>query len=180
MMAAKSVTFDKSIIYIEFVETFIVLAVASLLPVLVHLIPSTAAVPVGVRLLPIFYAPLVAVILFRPHVGIIAGLFAPLASAVITGRPDIQAIYMLTADLFVSMVLLSLIYKRFKTFWGAALVAYLFAKFFSSVVLGIIPEFGAGLGRIEFFLYTIKISEPGLLILLLINFLTIKYLKRGK
>ena len=179
-MAAKSITFNNSIIYTEIREIFIVLAVASVLPVLVHLIPSDSVVPVGVRLLPIFYAPLVAIILFRPHVGIIAGLFAPLVNAVITGRPDVQTIYMLTADLFVFTAFLSLIYKRFKTFWGAALVAYLIAKFFSSVVLGIIPEFGAGQGRIEFFLYTIKISEPGLLILLLINFLAVKYIKKGK
>ena len=59
-------------------HTLIILAATMLLPVLFHLIPPVRDVPMGARLLPLFYAPLVAVLLFRPHVGLIAAALAPM------------------------------------------------------------------------------------------------------
>jgi hypothetical protein len=170
-----NIAIQKSLILTEIREIFIILVFASTLPMLVHLIPWHAKTPIGATWLPIFYAPLVGIILFRPRAGIIAGILAPALNAVITGRPDVQIIYMLTAELVIFTTVASLIYTRYKSFFGTALIAYVAAKFSSSVILGIIPHFAESPGRIGFFLMAVRYSIPGLAILTLVNWLTITY-----
>lgn len=60
--------------------TLLTVLAALLLPLLVHLLPSSGGVPLGARLLPIFYAPLLATVFFGPVTSLAAGALAPFAN----------------------------------------------------------------------------------------------------
>ena len=78
-------------------ETAILVGVAVALPLLIHLIPYQA-VPWGARLLPMFYAPLLGVILYRLSAGIVPALLAPILNLAITGQMDAQEALDLIAE----------------------------------------------------------------------------------
>jgi hypothetical protein len=171
---------SKKALLVEAGQAFLVLAFASVLPILFHLIPYQGAIPIGARFLPIFYAPIIGIMLFRPRVGIFAGILAPVVNAAITGRPDAQITLMLTVDLAIFTVVLSLLFGKIKYFWANAAISYIIAKFTSIIILGIIPGFMVGDGRIACFLNSLWVAEPAIVMFLLINFILAKYLKRNK
>lgn len=154
-----TVTLKKTLISLEVRETAVVLAASVVLPFLVHLVPPLAAIPLGARVLPMFYAPFIAVILFRPHVAIITGLFSPILNSLLTGHPLPEKVFVLTIELVLFSIISYLIHRKWKNFWGAAPLAYLVT------VLSVMSL----LGSIEFLIGTIVMSFPGLAILLLIN-----------
>jgi hypothetical protein len=69
----------------------------------------------------------------------------------------------LTAELVIFTAASSLLYARYKSVWGIAPAAYLIAKFFSNFIFGTMPGF------------TILTPLPGLVMLMLINWLAMKY-----
>ena len=80
-----------------------------LFPFLVHLIPVSGTVPIGARLLPIFYAPLLAAWLFHPIVGLASSLLMPFINHAFTGMPTFNVAVMTSIELSVfSIVLLAL------------------------------------------------------------------------
>lgn len=89
-------------------STALALAVSTALPVIVHLLPAGAQGPIGPRLLPIFFAPLIAVLLGRPLAGLIVALLAPVTNHLLTGAPAQAMLPTLTLQLllFTSMVAL--------------------------------------------------------------------------
>jgi len=86
-------------------EMVFVLVFSVLLQVLIHLIPS-GNVPAGAYLLPLFYAPFIAVLFFRLQVGIVVALLSPLCNYLITGNPVPELLGVITIEL-VAFVLLS-------------------------------------------------------------------------
>ena len=48
------------------------------LPIILHLLPSTVGVPMGPKLLPLFYAPFIAVLFFRFPVALFVALLGPI------------------------------------------------------------------------------------------------------
>ncbi len=164
---------------IDVKNTFLVLAGASLLPVLFHLIPFSGEVPIGAMLLPIFYAPFVGIVLCRPRVGIIAGLLAPVVNSVITGMPAPDVVMMLTIEMAIFTILSSAVYSRWRNFIATAPLSYLAAKFLSSVIFGIVPSFaGAQASGMAFFLRSVFTGLPGIVMLLIVNWILVVFKKR--
>ena len=64
------------------------LALALLAPSLVHFIPSWDDSPIGAKLLPIFYAPLIAALTRKSHVSIVVAVMAPWLNHVLIGMPS--------------------------------------------------------------------------------------------
>jgi hypothetical protein len=151
---------------LEVRETAFVLAVSVALPFTIHLLPAIAARPVGAMLLPMFYAPLIAVILFRPHVAIITGLLSPLLNSRLTGHPLPEMAGLLTFELVLFSVIALLIQRRWKSFPGSAVFAYLAAVLSAAAIFHFQPW------------NIITVALPGLTVLFLINKFLLKIQSR--
>lgn len=159
------VTLRKTLVQLQVKETALVLAVSVILPFVIHLIPLFAGMPTGAMLLPMFYAPFIAVILFQPHVAIIAGLLSPTLNSLLMGYPLPEIITILTLELVVFSVIAYLIHRRWKNFRGTAPLAYLASVLIVACVLG----------SIDFFLQTIVNALPGIAVLTLINIFLLRF-----
>lgn len=165
--------FQNKLSVFQIKETLLVLTAAIAIPFLIHLIPLHDNVPWGARLLPMFYAPFIAIVFFRPHVGLIAALIAPFINALITGNPQPDKIVILTMELTIFTCTSYFIYSRLPNFKANTLISYLLAKAISWLLLLIIaaitftPTFTTSL-------FTIKNAYPGIAILALINIFAVR------
>ena len=77
------------------------------IPFAVHLVPGGSSI--GAAILPIFWAPLLAVVFFGPVPGVAAALVAPVLNHLITGMPPSFVLLPLTVELaiFVGVLLLA-------------------------------------------------------------------------
>ncbi len=157
--------------------TVVTVAAAVLLPVLVHLLPVVGNIPAGARLLPIFYAPLLAVIFFQPSVGIAASLLAPFLNHALTGSPTYEMAIILTLELTVFSAIFSAIYTRRPKFVAAAPLAYLLAKVASLIAVAVLP-FLVPAAPLQYFTSSLMTALPGLVVLSVLNVVAIKYAGR--
>jgi hypothetical protein len=151
------------------------LAVALALPFIVHIIGPVGGVPLGARLLPIFIAPLLAVVLFNAPVAVAASLLAPVLNHLIIGSPTQPITILVTVELTVFAVVVSLLHMRWPNFWAAAPVGYLLGMVAAMIVLFITPIIPAP--PFTWFTNSIVTAIPGIVILLAINFAVLRYLK---
>ncbi|MFC1807776.1 hypothetical protein ACFL0T_05380 [Candidatus Omnitrophota bacterium] len=147
----------------------IVLAAASIVPFLLHLIPYGSGREIGPIWLPIYYAPFLAVFFFKPHVSLITALAAPSLNRLFTGSPMPGVLWQLTIELFLFILLANLLYVKHKRWVGVSLVSILLTKaisrIFSYTAAGL---FGLGMQQFSFFL-SISRALPGMTVLLIIN-----------
>lgn len=135
------------------------------IPLLIHLIPASGPVPIGARLLPIFYAPLIATLLFRIHIGLIAAVLGPLLNYLLLGLPAPEILMPLTFELIIFVWTIYML----KGNWLMGPMAYLAAKVLSSSVMLLIPSFSPGPAPFDFFIQSITNAIPGLIVLLVIG-----------
>jgi hypothetical protein len=154
----------------------VTIALMLLFPYLIHLIGGPTA---GGRWLPIFYAPFVAALLFQPVVAIVAALSAPFLNHLLTGAPALPMAVVLSVELLVFVLLARQMARRWPAFWGAAPLAYLLAKLSSTLLLAILPVTLLPLSPGQFLSSSLAAAWPGLLVLLFINWLTVRGLRRG-
>ena len=145
-----------------------------LLPYLVHLITPQAGVSLGARLLPLFYAPLLAVILFDLRTAIIAAFTAPLLNHLIIGSPTLEMAVILTIEVVVFCVVASLLYRQWPRLVIIAPAAYISAVLAAALTLLIGPLLPVP--ALTFFISSISNALPGMLILLLINIVLVQYI----
>ncbi|EPR67671.1 hypothetical protein [Cyclobacterium qasimii] len=151
-----------------------VLPIAIVFPILVHLAPPINGVPVGAYLLPMFYIPFVALVAYRLPVALIVAALAPPLNFLITGNPQWGLMGILTIELvtFTFLAYALLLPNTIK--WFAAPLAYLGAKTISSAFLIFIPLIEVA--PYQFFSTSLNNAATGILILLVINILSLKYL----
>lgn len=115
--------------------TAVAVGLSVLLPVMVHLLPLTGNVPAGARLLPIFYAPLLGVLLGRPAAALTAALLAPVSNNLLTGMPAPALLPTLTTELVLFTGMALLLVKRPRLAILAPL-AWLAAHYLAPLLLG--------------------------------------------
>lgn len=155
--------------YLSIKTTLVVLVATLLLPMLVHLIPATGPIPVGARLLPMFYAPFIAIVFFRLHVGLIAGMLAPVINHLLTGKPAWPIVGLLSTELVIFAIIAFLLIKINPIRWVAAPFAYLGTKIVSAGLLVLLPMWLPGQLPIDFALTSIENGWVGIFVLLLLN-----------
>ncbi len=155
---------------------FITVVMMLILPFFIHLIGGPTA---GMRWLPMFYAPFVAVVLFHPMVSIVAGLSAPFLNHLITGAPPLPNVAMLSFELIMFSILSFQLYRRWPAFWGATPLAYLLAKVLSLLLVTFLPVPVVPVTLWQFFNTSLLNAWPGLLVLLLINWLLVRGVQRA-
>ncbi len=154
-------------------ETTIFLALTLIIPALVHQIPSNDSVPIGAKLLPIFYAPLVATILFHYRVGLFIGIAAPLINFTLFGKPALPIVGVLSLELVLFVSIVALIYtskfeftKPLHFIIGA--LGYLIAKLISSSLVFLFPQIVA-IEAQKFLFQSVSNAWLGLIFLAIIS-----------
>lgn len=146
-----------------------------LLPYLVHLIPPQGGVPLGARLLPIFFAPLIAVFLFDLRSAIVAALLAPVLNYLIIGSPNPAMVVLLTIELVVFCVAAYLLCRQKPGLVIIGPVAYVTAVAAAALVQLVVSV--TPMPALTFFVSSISNALPGMLILLIINIVLVRYFK---
>lgn len=149
-----------------------VLPLAIVFPIAVHLIPAYNGIPIGAYLLPMFYIPFIALVWYRLPVALIVAALAPILNFTLTGNPNWGFMAILTTELIL-FTFLGFIMLKGNIKWVAAPLSYIGAKVFSSLLLLAFPLLDAE--PIQFFMGSLSNAAPGILILLIINILAVKY-----
>lgn len=110
-----------------------------LLPFLAHLLPPYGKITMGMVLLPLYYAPLLAVFLFHPGVALVSGILMPFINHYAMGMPTLPLAAMLALELSVFSVVL--LWWRGKTTatYLIAPTAVLLGKAISALLLVFLP-----------------------------------------
>ena len=142
------------------------------LPALIHLIPPVNGISWGLRLLPLFYAPFLAALLFHPAVSLIAGLVAPLLNYAFTGSPPYEIALVLSFELVVFSAIVLIVERRRPKFALLAPMALILAKAVSAIALLVTPF---SFGGWSYFSGSLQTSWPALIVLTALNLLTVRY-----
>ena len=138
-----------------------------LLPIVVHLVPFNGPIPLGAFLLPMFLAPLVAAFHLSPVGLIFAAFTAPLINHALTGMPSSAMLPGLTAELLLFSLFVWWLHQRLPRIIGISVLALLSAKLTVWTVGWIL---GSGISLTPA-LFSILRATPGVLMLLLVEFL---------
>ncbi|MDB6126595.1 MAG: hypothetical protein JWM35_491 [Verrucomicrobia bacterium] len=168
---AASTTFRK----ITGLETVALLAIAWLIPFMVHVAPWSGPRPLGAYLLPMFWATFVAVYFFGIGPALLTALFAPAINLVVTGLPAWKFLSVVSFELVIFACVLTWAVRRAPRFWLLAPLGYLVAKTASTLLQAATPVFGNIGAPAAFFVSSIVGVVAGLVILAAINFALVKF-----
>jgi hypothetical protein len=158
----------------QLTQTAVVLGATMILPMLVHLLPNINGQISGAVLLPIFFAPMIAAFLYKKHVAIFAGIFAPLLNFLIMGRPAPEMVITLGFEVVLFVLALSWLKNSRFILYLAAPLAYLIS---SLLVVGGLSILGNLTNPISFWLNSTVIAIPGIILLGLLNVVILKFRK---
>lgn len=145
------------------------LAIAWLIPFLVHVLPWGGTRPLGAYLLPMFWMAFVAVYLHGLRLGLLVGLFSPMLNLLITGLPALGWLSMMGLELIVFIFFVWWTIRRTPRFWLIAPFGYLVAKILSTLglaLMGKYVDFGTSSSII---IESLRNGLPGLGVLAVIN-----------
>ncbi|MEX2511639.1 MAG: hypothetical protein WD398_01930 [Cyclobacteriaceae bacterium] len=155
----------------RFTLSLMVISIAVLLPILLHLIPPVNGIPIGAYLLPMFYIPLIALLIFGRKIALITAALAPTLNFLLVGNNNWGWMGMLTLELLVFTFVGSILIKtKFKML--LAMIALILAKLVSAIFIGsmeLLPVTPFG-----YFQASLINAIPGLLILILITYYILK------
>lgn len=152
-----------------FSELAVVIGLTMFLPIVIHMIPSWDDSPVGGKLLPIFYAPLVAALTRKMHVSLIACIVSPWLNHLLTGNPTIAVASMLCIQLIPFAYLVYVMGNRFSSKFWIGPAAYLISKPSILLLFYLIPQSMPRVDPLVHFWSTTLNAIPGVIILALIS-----------
>ncbi|MDD4012688.1 MAG: hypothetical protein PHW14_00645 [Candidatus Omnitrophica bacterium] len=152
------------------------LAASVVLPFATHLLGPGGDIPLGARLLPMFYAPYLLAVRIGYLEAVAVGSFAPYLNMLLTSRPDPSNVLSLSIEIAVFAV-----FSRYLSRWSGGSIysgamAAILSFFIVTIVLGERLLCVLSPGRTGAFLETLMIALPGLIMLVLLDCL----LKAGR
>lgn len=152
-------------------ETTLVLGMTLFLPFLVHLLPSWDDSPLGAHLLPIFYAPLAALMMGRMGIALGVSLAAPWINHLLTGMPPVPMAMMLCLQLVVFLLVVQWLHQRRFPAFGLGPLGYMTALLLSCATGSLLGALGVFFPlQLAGFFGHLLASIPGLLLLALIGY----------
>lgn len=155
-------------------QTMVILAATMLLPVLVHLLPNISGQISGAVLLPIFLAPMFATFVYKKHVAIFAGIFAPLLNYLIMGRPAPEMVITLGFEVVLFVLVLSWLKNLKGIQYVAAPLAYLAVSLTAAFGLSVL---GNLTDPVSFWMNGTLIAIPGIILMGIINVAILRFRK---
>jgi len=155
-------------------QTVQILIATMILPVLVHLLPNINGQISGVVLLPIFFAPMVAAFIYKKHVAIFAGIFAPLFNYLLMGRPAPEMVVTLGFEVVLFVLVLSWLKSLKGIKYIAAPLSYLLISFVVAIGLSVLGNLS---NPVSFWANSTFVAIPGILLLGIINLAILKFRK---
>src|SRR5476651_459691 len=120
-------------------ELGILLSLSLMFPFMIHLIPVPENAQLGPRLLPMFYAPLLATLFGRTQSALGVALLAPWLNWMLTSHPSPPSAIVMTVQLLVFVGVTRLLLVRAGAPWFLAAPAYLSGMAASAVATVLFP-----------------------------------------
>lgn len=154
-----------------FSEVATLVGLTALLPFLLHLIPSWDDSPIGGKLIPLFYAPLVAAMHGRVRVSLCLSLAMPWVNHLLFGMPPLERAVLLCVEVVTfTGVVAFLAHKGQRAAWVGPL-AFLACKPCAALVILILPSVYAPMAPMGYMQATILNAWPGMLLLAGLSYL---------
>ena len=156
-------------------DAVILLAMAWLVPFLIHLVPWSNPRPLGAYLLPAFWSTFVAVYFFGIGAGLLTGLFMPVLNFLLTGLPASSFFGRMSLELVLFVLVTAWAIRSAPRFWLWAPVGYFVAKTVSALLLSAAEIIGRPGAAGYFFAHILIGSGAGLIVLDVINGELVKF-----
>ncbi len=155
-------------------ELGVLLALSLLFPFLIHVLPIPDDARVGPRLLPMYYAPLLAVLLGRTSTALLVALLAPWLNWALTGHPPPPIGAVMTVELTGFAVVLRLLLVRHGLRWWFAMPAFVGGKLVATAVVALAPGLIGGHAALAWALRSTITGLPGIAVLVGLTLLVAK------
>lgn len=150
-------------------ELGILLSLSVMFPFMIHVLPVPSDARLGPRLLPMFYAPLLAVLLGRRRSALLVALGASWLNWALTTHPAPPGALLLMIHLLVFVTVSRLLLSQSGDKGFIAVPAYLAGLAVATLVAAVIPALVGGHDALPWALGGLAIGWPGGAILGLIN-----------
>jgi hypothetical protein len=155
-------------------ELGILLTLSVLFPFMIHVLPVPEDARLGPRLLPMFYAPLLAALLGRKGMARFVALAAPWLNWAITSHPSPPSAIVATLQLIVFVLVVQLLMRRLGPRWYLALPAFLTSFAAALFLVTTAPALVDNRPVLAWAVQSFVIGLPGVAVLLLINWLVVR------
>ncbi len=160
-------------------ELGILLCLSVMFPFMIHVIPVPGNAQLGPRLLPMFYAPLLAALWGRTRSAAIVALLAPWLNWALTSHPSPLGAIVMMVQLVVFVVMIRLMLKGVGAQWFLAALAYFTCLAASVLLVAAFPALIGGQPVLAYAVNSVSMGLPGIAILVLINWLVVRYYPPG-
>jgi hypothetical protein len=155
-------------------ELGVLLALSLLFPFLIHVLPIPGDARVGPRLLPMYYAPLLAVLLGRTSTALLVAVLAPWLNWALTGHPPPPVGAVMTVELTGFAVVLRLLLARHGLQWWFAVPAFVAGKLVATALVALAPGLIGGRAALAWAVQSSATGLPGVAILVGLTLLVAK------
>src|ERR1035437_8171082 len=160
-------------------ELGIVLALSVLFPLMIHILPVPDDARLGLRLLPMFYAPLLAALLGRLRSAFIVALAAPWLNWLLTTHPTPPTAVVTMLQLLVFVGMVRLLLAKIGSSWFLAAPAYFAWMAAAAVLTTLAPALIGGRPVLAWAAQSVSVGLPGVASLIFINWLAVRYFPSG-
>ena len=160
-------------------ELGVLLALSVMFPFMLHVLPVPEDARLGPRLLPMYYAPLLAALLGRTRSALIVAVAAPWLNRALTTHPAPRGAVVMMLQLLVFVWVVRASLEKFGARWFLAAPAYVACWAAAMVVAAIFPDLIGARPVVGWVLSSVTLALPGLAILILINWLAVRYYPPG-
>lgn len=160
-------------------ELGILLALSVMFPFLIHILPVPEDARLGPRLLPMFYAPLLAALLGRNRSALIVAVAAPWLNWAVTSHPTPPGAYLTMIQLLVFVGALRANLGGGVARWFVAAPAYLCSLAAAALAAAVFPNLVSGRPALAWAVQSLATGLPGIAILVLINWLAVRNYPSG-
>jgi hypothetical protein len=160
-------------------ELGILLTLSVMFPFWVHLLPVPEDARLGPRLLPMFYAPLLAALLGRMRSALTVALVAPWLNWALTTHPAPRGALVAMIQLLVFVQVLRTLLAGAGARWYFAMPAYLCSVAAAALTVAFAPGLIDGVPALSWAVQGVATGLPGCAILVLINWLVVRCYPSG-
>lgn len=160
-------------------ELGIMLALSILFPFLIHVLPVPETARLGPRLLPMFYAPLLATLIGRRQTAWLVALLAPWLNWAITSHPSPAGALVMTVELLVFVAVLPRLFTPNATRGFASIPAYLVGMAAATAAAAWWPTLIGGQPAVDWAVRCVVTGLPGVAIMVLLTLAVLRWYPPG-